>query len=538
MVIKKNARRILYTEAVILFVCFTLFVFAPFEIYLSSKDSFFFEGYELIGFFALAFCASFLCVSFINVLTVILSEKVNNLFFAMAFSIGMALYIQGNFILADYGQLDGNAINWADFKMEGMISHGVFIVVVLLGFLLLKKVDTNKYMKLGSGVSVCIILIQLVTLSTLVLQSGGLAKESVYVSTTKGEYEYSAKENMFIILMDTFDSKVMRDLLESEDARECNRVLENFTYYPDASTVYSNTRFSVPNIISGVQAQEGMSFDEFITDAFEKNVFFAELADKGWECRAYTDIQLPKSAEEMAFDNIEPYTLTVSSHRRLGEYMLKLIGFRYLPQCLKEYCWFYSDDMNSMMRIDSAEGHRIFSWTNLEFYEGIGNITAENENGVYCFYHLEGTHVPFKTNRDLSYSDSEGTIQEEGMAMMTLLDSFFTELKEQDIYDNSVIVVLADHGYYDYRQNSVFLVKGKNEEHPFAVSDRKVSFENLQETYRNLLQGMEAESAVVEYNGERVFYDIDKERLRQMKIAGTATETDNLLYTDKILYVE
>ena len=538
MVIKKNARRILYTEAVILFVCFTLFVFAPFEIYLSSKDSFFFEGYELISFFALAFCASFLCVSFINVLTVILSEKVNNLFFSMAFSIGMALYIQGNFILADYGQLDGNAIIWTDFKMEGMISHGVFIAVVLLGFLLLKKVDINKYLKLGSGISVCIILIQLVTLSTLMLQSGGLAKEPVYVSTTKGEYEYSAKENMFIILMDTFDSKVMRDLLESEDAGECNRVLENFTYYPDASTVYSNTRFSVPNIISGVQAQEGMSFDEFITDAFEKNVFFAELADKGWECRAYTDIQLPKSAEEMAFDNIEPYTLTVSSHRRLGEYMLKLIGFRYLPQCLKEYCWFYSDDMNSMMRIDSAEGHRIFSWTNLEFYEGIDNITAENENGVYCFYHLEGTHVPFKTNRDLSYSDSEGTIQEEGMAMMTLLDSFFTELKEQDIYDNSVIVVLADHGYYDYRQNSVFLVKGEKEVHPLAVSDKKVSFENLQETYKNLLQGMDAESAVVEYNGERIFYDIDKERLRQMKIAGTATETDNLLYTDKILYVE
>ena len=538
MVIKKAGKRSLYTEVVILFICFMLFVFAPFEIYLSSKDSFFFEGYELIGIFSLAFGCSFLCASVLNVLIALLGEKFHNLFFSLVFSLGIALYIQGNFILADYGQLDGNPINWAEFKTEGFISNGVFIIAVVLGIVLLKKVNMVQYMKVGCGISICVIFVQLVTLATLLLQSGDLSKDPVYVSTTKGQYDYSSKENMFILLMDTFDSRVMQELLDSEDADECNRVLENFTYYPDTSTVYSNTRFSVPNILSGVQAQEGMTFDEFVAEAFEKNDFFSELDSRGWKSRVYTDIQLPKASEEMPFDNIEPYILTVSSHRRLGEYMLKLVGFRYLPQCLKEYCWFYSDDMNSLKRIQSEEGYRIFSWTNQEFYEGIDSITVGDEEGVYCFYHLEGTHVPFRTNRDLTYSDSEVTISEEGMAMMALLDDFFVKLKELDIYDNSVIIVLADHGYYDYRQNGIFLVKGKNETHPFAVSDKKVSFESLQETYGNLLNGMAAEVAVVECNGDRVFYDIDNDELRQMKIVGTATETNNLLYTNEILYVK
>jgi len=535
--LKKNSRRILYTEAVLLFLCFMLFVFAPFEIYLSAKDSFFFEGYELVSFFALAFVCSFACASLVNVLMVLLGEKIHTIFFALCFSLSVALYIQGNYILADYGQLDGNSINWADYRVEGLISHGVFIVAVLVGLLLLKKVNVMSYMKAAGGISVCIILVQIVTLSTLMLQAGGLGKEPVYVTTTKDEYTYSQNENIFVFLLDTFDSKVIRDLLDSEDAEECRRVLEDFTYYPDTSSMYSNTRFSVPNIFSGVQVKDGMSYDEYAQEAFQKNALYTGLIDKGWKCRVFTDLQIPENTDEIAFDNMEKYTLTVSSHRRLGEYMLKLIGFRYLPQCFKEYCWFYSDDMNDLIRIHSEDGYKIFSWNNQEFYEGIETASVEDINGVYSFYHLEGTHVPFKTNRDLSYSDSEVTIHEEAMAMMTLLDEFIGKLKELNIYDNSSIVILADHGYYDYRQNSIFFVKGKNEKHTFTISDKTVSFENLQEIYQNLANGMQAEDAVIEWNGNRTFYDIDKDELRQMKIVGAATETENLQYTGEVLCV-
>jgi len=123
------------------------------------------------------------------------------------------------------------------------------------------------------------------------------------------------------------------------------------------------------------------------------------------------------------------------------------------------------------------------------------------------------------------------------MAMMTLLDEFIGKLKELNIYDNSSIVILADHGYYDYRQNSIFFVKGKNEKHTFTISDKTVSFENLQEIYQNLANGMQAEDAVIEWNGNRTFYDIDKDELRQMKIVGAATETENLQYTGEVLCV-
>lgn len=523
-------QRIIHSEAVIGFICFMFCVFAPFEIYLSSKSEFFFEGYEMISFFVLCLGAAFVGLSVINIICMLIGPKIHNLFFAVLFSLGLAFYIQGNYIQADYGVLDGNSINWQDYKVEGLISHGLFILLLVLGIVLLKKAEITKYMKFCSGVSVCVVLVQLVTLATLMLTSGGLGKEPVYVSTTEGEFSYSPNENMFVILLDTFDARVMNELLQSEDAEMCKEVLTDFTYYPNTVAMYSNTKFAVPNILSDVEATDDMTYEEYIFEAFreEENDFYKLLAEKSWDCRMYSDVQLPDVSEDLAFENINQYTLTVSSHRRLVMYMVKLVGFRYMPQCLKEYFWFYSDDMKDMIDIES-ETEDIFYWGNTEFYEGIDSINTENKDGLFAFYHLEGTHLPFYTTRDMVRTKTEMGINEEGLAMMNMLNKFFSKLKELGIYDSSIIVVMADHGHYDYHQNPVFMVKGINEHHEFEQSDNCFTYENVQETWFNLLYGLTGEAAVVideDDDEQRIFYEVDKEELSEMLITDDVTNPE------------
>lgn len=527
----------LWTETVIFFVCFMFCVFAPFEIYLASKNDFFFEGYEMISFFTLCFGVSFCGLSIISFFCMWINPKAHNCFFALILSLGVAFYVQGNYVIVDYGVLDGNVINWNDYRLEGIISHGLFILFLVIGFVLLRKWDSVRYMKLGSGIALCIVLIQCVTLFTLVFQNEGLGKEEVYVSTTEGEFTYSEQGNMFVLLLDTFDARVMNELFLSEEAEECKQVLTDFTYFPNTIAKYSNTYFSIPQIISGVEVEEDMLYVDFIKKAYDiaETPFYKKLDDMKWDCRMYSDIQMPEATDDVIFDNINKYTLSVSSHRRLGEYMIKLIGFRYMPQCFKKYFWFYSDDMKDMIDIES-DTEDIFYWGNTEFYEGIDSINTENESGVFAFYHLEGTHLPFYTTRDMVRTKTEVGINEEGLAMMNMLDKFCSKLKELGIYDNSIIVVMADHGHYDYHQNPVFMVKGFGEEHEFAQSDICFTYENIQQTWYNLLSGASAQEAVVpDVDGIRVFYEVDKEELSEMII------TDNVLnaeYTGKRLYAE
>lgn len=527
----------IWTEIVIFFVCFMFCVFAPFEIYLASKNDFFFEGYEMISFFALCFGALFCGLSIINFFCMLISSKTHNFFFGLILSLGVAFYIQGNYIIVDYGVLDGNVINWNDYRVEGIVSHGVFILLLIIGLLLLKKLEIIKYMKLGSGMALCIILVQCVTLLTLLLQVGGLGKEEVYVSTTENEFTYSDQGNMIVLLLDTFDAQVMNELLQSEEAEYCQNILADFTYFPNTTTKYSNTYFSVPQILSGVEVEEDMTYDALIEKAYDtsENSFYKKLEDMKWDCRMYSDTQMPDATGEIVFDNINKHTLSVSSHRRLGEYMVKLIGFRYMPQCLKKYFWFYSDDMKDMIDIES-DTEDIFYWGNTEFYEGIDSITTENEAGVFAFYHLEGTHLPFYTTRDLVRTKTEVGINEEGLAMMNMLDKFCLKLKDLGIYDNSIIVVMADHGHYEYHQNPVFMVKGVGESHEFVQSDVCFTYENMQQTWYNLLNGYPAHDAIVaDEDGIRVFYEIDKDELSEMLIMQNISEAE---YTGKKLYVE
>lgn len=535
----ENRDRFFCAEIVILFISFMLFVFAPFEIYLSAKEEFFFEGYEMVEFFLLCAGCLFIALSVANIICMAISKKFHNIFFAVLFSLSIALYIQGNYIVVDYGVLDGTAINWADYRMEGFVSHAMFVGIILIGLVLLKKVQIIKYMKVASGISVCLILVQLVTLVVLLLQQGGLGKEQVYVSTTDGEFSYSKNGNMFVLLMDTFDAKVMNDLLQSPEAEMCENVLTDFTYYPNTTAVYSNTYYSIPQLISGKNVEEGMNYTQYINAAydFSNNDFYSQLKEEEWDCRIYTDTQLPEVTQEVIFDNLKKQTLTVSSHRRLGTYMLKLVGFRYAPQSLKQYFWFYSDDMKDMLDIDS-ETDKIFYWGNSEFFDGIDTIDVNNQEKVFAFYHLEGTHLPFYTTRDMVRTKTEVGINEEGLAMMNMIDKFCSRIKELNIYDNSVIVIIADHGHYDYHQSAVFMVKGIGEKHNFEQVEDSTTFADMQATWYNLLNGLPALEAVVvcdEKKEYRTFWEVDKNELSEMVISKDSMQAD---FTGKRICVE
>ena len=85
---------------------------------------------------------------------------------------------------------------------------------------------------------------------------------------------------------------------------------------------------------------------------------------------------------------------------------------------------------------------------------------------------------------------------------MKIIDKYLNYLKENNVYDNSVIIVMADHGYeYEtehtlFRQNPIFYIKGINEKHEARTSNEKVSFDYLMDIYKNLLDDKESSNAL------------------------------------------
>lgn len=498
-------KELLYGECIILFVTFMMLLFAPLEIYLSSKEAYFFSSYDVLPIAVLFFAAGFIGLSFLQYILLRINKSVWTVFCSLLFGGGLALYIQGNFVITDYGLLDGSEINWSQYKWEGIISNSLFIILIVLSVFFLCRY--KKLLKIISTISICIVLVQIITLGTLIL-SNGLGKDSIQKATTKNEFTFSNNKNIVVLLFDTFDSQVMEELLISDKGSEYEALLNDFTYYPDTLGMYNHTDFAIPHLLTGVKTDNTTSYGEYVDYAYANSPFLSNLQESDWQIGLYTDILLPRVDTGITIDNLETVSLTVSSKRRLSSYMYRLVGFRYLPQLLKPYCYFYSDDMLSMQSIKNSDND-IFDWNNLSYYDGLNTLSVNTEKPTFHFYHLEGTHTPFSINRDFEYVGNT-SITDEGHAMMLIVKRLIQNLKEQNIYDNTAIIICADHGHYDMYQRPLLLIKEIAKEHPFTISNEAVSYSNMQDILLSLKDEHDIDKTLKELdNSTRYFYTYD-----------------------------
>ena len=78
-------------------------------------------------------------------------------------------------------------------------------------------------------------------------------------------------------------------------------------------------------------------------------------------------------------------------------YMLTLSAYRYAPEALKPYFWFYTGDLASIATVSNPESS-IHKTDDVEFYKGVrekGISVDDSLTGEFIFYHLQGSHDPF-----------------------------------------------------------------------------------------------------------------------------------------------
>ena len=84
---------------------------------------------------------------------------------------------------------------------------------------------------------------------------------------------------------------------------------------------------------------------------------------------------------------------------------------------------------------------------------------------------------------------------------------YVEHLRNSEAYDNTVLIVMSDHGYNGslgqsgeatwMRQCALLLIKGRNEHHDtMQISQAPISFEDLQEAYVRLLDGRRSDESL------------------------------------------
>lgn len=474
---------------------FMICVFAPLEAYFANQEEFWFTFWQVLPMVLFVFVVSFIVFSFIFLC--LKKTKPAVWIYTFIFCTMLYLYIQGNYVPRKYGVLNGMDIQWDSYYVYGIVSL-ILIVAFLIFWVVISLKAKEKIYGIGRWVCTGLILIQLVTLMTLLIQNGVGEKESTVV-TTKDMFNLSENKNIIVFILDMFDSADMQELLNRDTDNKYQEILENFTYYPDALGGYPNTRGSLPYILTGQKYEAGETYQDWVDNGYTKSSIYANMKKNGYSVGLYTESQFINPEYAV---NVEYANYTINSYSDFSKVMYKLVAFNYMPHQLKKY--FYTES-GEFTGLKSSKEYDVYSLSTPKFYESLKRegLTVSDENNNFKVYHVDGTHSPYTFDGTLtSEADRVYGVYDEAEGCLNLLDEYMQALKKNSMYDNTAIIVMADHGYYGLWQNPVFMIKNFDEKQEFTVSDVKMSWDYLDEIFVSLASDEKVDDIYIQECGK------------------------------------
>lgn len=509
---KKHFAKMLPAVILSFVASFMLYIYEPIITYCANIDDFWFDLKLMMPNIVLYFSILFVILLTIFAIIYFISHKLKNdkiykIILIISFILFTYFYIQGVYLVGNLPFLDGTTIEWGNYTTDTIISGVVIAVLVVAEIILIKKMDIDKTIKINKFLTLAIGAMILVSVISSLVKPNVFREKIVANATSRNLNVASTDKNFYILLVDAVDSYEFAKIVEEND--KYSNTFDDFSYYPDTVSGYTFTRDSIPFILSGIWNENEMEFRDYSTKAYNESEFFKELKDKKYNVNMYEDSLTWNDRKAANFSNIDIYNDKVHETRFFKE-LTKYILFKYLPYPLKKYSRIETADFNSA-KVDQEEN--LYSWANHKIYENIktNNELEKIDEDYFQFLHIEGGHVPFDNDEDVKLIPAEeGTYVRKLTASLNIVDAFINRLKENDVYDNSVIVVMADHGYWNSqnnaRQNPILYIKGINEHHKMETSDIPVSYEDLCEAFIELLNGKDT---------SEIFQNIDKDRIRR-----------------------
>ena len=460
-------------------ISFQFCVFAPLEAYFSNESEYWFHLSHLLPVVLATFGVAYACL--VLVALIFSRTKLSKPLYALVLVLLVYFYIQGNYVPRPYGVLNGEEIDWGRPDFQGIAKLSLVLLAasaILWTVAMAVGAIRSRIREIGGYVCGVLLGLQAVTLGTLYLQNNVLEdNSSPSVAMTADNFlTFSPNNNLFIILLDTFDGRDMNAILDGPDGDWVRSTLKDFTYYPDTLGLYPTTKGAVPHILTGQVYTNEIPFADYLEQAYRKAPLFAEMKQKDYSVCAFTSLKLV-SPDVPVFENVYRDRARIFRKLPFAGVLYKLVAFNYLPHQFKRH-FFLADDAFASFR-QSLRTSSSFSENMFKISDTLktGTATLSQASNTFRFYHARGMHPPYVFGKDLvPVANHRFSSVEVAMGCVTLLKEFFDQFESANVYDASTIIVMADHGHVMYRQNPIFLVKNRGERHAFHVSKTPMSY--------------------------------------------------------------
>ena len=455
-----------------LFIClfsvmfvFNYFIFNQFDILLNNPAEFGVTTNEIIGTFIL-FSIIILVLSVVGLIALCCYSK-KGFAYTLATFIGLILAGYAQVLFMNEGVMTFVTIDFLGQYILNILIYALIIAVPIVILYLARKKQKGFAPKLAVAICFIIFGMQFVGLTSVAASAPQAAKNNeLYYFSIDEQLKLSKNENIIIFVMDMMDAEVTDKVFY--DNPETKQTFNGFTYYNDSAPEYLKT---FPSIVSSMLT--GEKYDEttksqvhYMKEAWKNEILLSALKDNNYTVNGlmeYATAFYDFNDLEGKFDNIkmmERKNRIIKGGRFFGG-MLSYAFMRHSPIILQPIVGYWRSKSSHSVEVKGVPDYFPSACTtnaDLKFYDKLVkqglSIDTEKEENVFSFVHLHASHFPYTYNENLKRKNSNVYAKTRGS--FKILDEYFSQMKGlvgdngETLYDNSTIIVLADHGGYDY----------------------------------------------------------------------------------------
>ena len=446
---EKTREKLLLSFWISSFFSLTIFFFGPAHLYFTNIQEYSYPFSQIWHFFvAASACSILLLTIFLSSLEAQYHQKAISFFLVLS----CLLWLQGNIFVWDSGVLDGRQIIWS-----GNVAYGLIGCIIWIPFLIVAIAAPVRFWKIAQQAGAAFILIQSISLLLAVVQvPEGPSLLGKDVVDEKPLYRFSSDKNVIMLILDAFQSDIFQEIINEEPSY--GEFFDGFTYYRNAVGGYASTYASVALLLSGRFYENSIPVQDFIKETFSSTSIPKVLTDNGYRVDLINGGVCVYADETIAASRPE-ISQIIQQKRKIEEvtFILDLTLFRYLPYVLKKYIyndqsWCLSNVYSKMVSKESvARDHwSIRQWESIEFVRRmVREATADSDRKTFKYVHLVIPHPPVSFNERLEYKKMEFTrenYKRQAKGSLNLVHTLLKKMIEIGVYDNTMILILADTG--------------------------------------------------------------------------------------------
>lgn len=428
-----------------------LLVFIPLVIFAGNPDEF---GFGLLELSPLALASVAVVILSAGIFTLLFGRYLEPLrILSIAAALGIAM--QSIFLVWSYGQFDGADINWGAFATHGWWELGAW-GALFIAVCYWRTALSSGIWKICAAVS----LIHLVGALPAIFAGSVPAIRQSGAAKFEQIFSFSPQSNTVIIVLDTLQGPAFDKLLERQPDLETS--LRGFTYYPNTTASFPSTLPSVPSILTGEPYSPSGSISEYFNQVFAQRSLPARFRELG---HAVSMATLPGFCQFFPAGECgdhRRYPEGTLAGRAAQEYfeLLDYALFRSSPHVLKP--WLYNGDSWRLREIFASQNAGPKVDGTVRFVQRVvAEMRPDSSQPTFKFIHLLLPHPPLRVDAQCNLLRSRPKLNREGyldqaQCAFNQMLSILGAMKRLGVYENSTIVIAADHGLsLDFGTNDI-----------------------------------------------------------------------------------